>query len=142
MNKRPSKKQKDNLTSAVEQILQLKALQKSQDDQMAALKKVVDGIIQQYPTLLVDGECVIDGVGRIKQALNKPQLISIQTGKPITDIEAAGLLAAIGDKFAKVQVSVTSVRDAINANNKEVIKRLAKMEVEFVQETRLDVKPL
>lgn len=139
--KKVTKKDKENLFGAVESYLQLNATIATMEDQKEGLKMVVKSLIDKYPHLIENGEVVLDGVGRILEVDNRPQLISLKTGKPIVPIEAAALLKHIGKEYETKTVSVTRVSDAIEANNAYLIAMLKQQEVELRKTSRQDIKP-
>jgi hypothetical protein len=141
VTKKVAKRDNQKLFNSVEEYLQLNATIATFEEQKKGLKIVIDSILERNPNLMTDGECVLEGVGRITQVDNKPQLVSLQTGKPLVPAEAAQLLKVIGKQYETKSVSVIKVKDAIEANNADIIQKLAEQEVALQQVTRHDIKP-
>ncbi len=122
------------------ELLQLKGLISSLEDQVEGFKRVVTAICEANKGEFVDGILAVEGVGQVKIVANAPGLKLIATGKNLNAIEQAGLVTVLGPKFGKLSVDVVMVRDEIRKGNKKVVSALKKHKVELVQVDRYDVK--
>ncbi|GAB2586345.1 hypothetical protein GCM10027190_39300 [Spirosoma areae] len=124
----------------MEQFLQLKGLQASQEKQMEALKDVIIGIAKDNANDFSDGELLLDGVGLLKYVANPPKLAFTATGKALNEVETIGLVKDLGEKYAKSAINMARLKIAVTQQDREAMSVLLNYGVELVLSQRLDVK--